>query len=56
MEREDVKSVPILALTADVSDVTNIKSSRAGMNGCLTKPVDLLHLQRAIWKSLNEKE
>jgi CheY-like chemotaxis protein len=56
MEREDVKSVPILALTADVSDVIHIKSSRAGMNGCLTKPVDLLHLQRAIWKSLNEKE
>ncbi|MCR5640121.1 MAG: response regulator [Lachnospiraceae bacterium] len=54
MHREDVVSMPVLGLTADVSDATYAKAIEAGMNNCMTKPVDIHQLYADIQKSLQE--
>ena len=36
----DAKTIPIIALTADVQAETEDKCFDAGMNTCLTKPID----------------
>ena len=53
LAREDAKTVPILAMTADafVEDIESAKA--AGMNGHLSKPVDFELLGREIRKYLN---
>ena len=51
--REDGRTVPILAMTADafVEDIERAKA--AGMNGHLSKPMDFGLLEREIRKYLN---
>ena len=53
LTREDGRTVPILAMTADafVEDIENAKS--AGMNGHLSKPLDFDLMGREIRKYLN---
>lgn len=40
LKREDAKTVPIIAMTANAYDEDREKSSEAGMNGHLAKPID----------------
>ena len=40
MEREDAKTIPIIALTANAFDEDVQKSLQAGLNAHLSKPVD----------------
>ena len=53
LSREDGRTIPILAMTADafVEDIESAKA--AGMNGHLSKPVDFELLGREIRKYLN---
>lgn len=53
LSREDAKTVPILAMTADafVEDIENTKA--AGMNGHLAKPLDFKQLVREIGQYLH---
>ena len=40
MEREDAKSIPIIALTANAFDEDVQRSMQAGLNAHLSKPVE----------------
>lgn len=44
LDREDAKTVPIIALTADAFDRDVVKAHDAGMNAHVSKPVDLKRL------------
>lgn len=46
LEREDAGEIPILAMTADVYEEDFQKTKEAGMNGHLTKP---LNVEKMIW-------
>jgi two-component system capsular synthesis sensor histidine kinase RcsC len=46
--RERDRFVPIVAMTADVLDETRARCLESGMNDCLTKPLRIEHLERAI--------
>lgn len=46
LEREDAGEIPILAMTADVYEEDIRKTKEAGMNGHLTKP---LNVEKMIW-------
>ena len=46
LEREDAAKIPIFAMTADVYEEDIEKTKAAGMNGHLTKP---LNLEKMIW-------
>jgi CheY-like chemotaxis protein len=41
MSRDDARHVPIFALTGEVDDESVQKAKAAGMNECLSKPVDI---------------
>lgn len=45
LPREDVKTVPIIAMTANAFADDRKKTREAGMNGHLTKPIDMERLQ-----------
>ena len=55
MEREDAKTVPIIALTADAffDDITRAKT--VGMNGHIAKPIDFNELLSTMEQMLNRK-
>ena len=56
LDREDARSIPIIALTANDSE-TDIQHSReAGMNGHLVKPVDADRLYAALNQWIKEAE
>ena len=40
LKREDAKTVPIIAMTANAYDEDREKSNAAGMNGHFSKPID----------------
>ncbi len=46
MDREDARSIPILAMTADVYEEDIMKTKAAGMDGHLTKPLDM---EKLLW-------
>lgn len=46
LEREDAGTIPIIAMTADVYEEDVRKTKEAGMNGHLTKP---LNVEKMIW-------
>lgn len=48
LNRPDAKSIPIFALTANVSPEETEKSLAAGMNAHLTKPVDISEVLKAL--------
>lgn len=49
-EREDLKKIPIVAMTADAFADDIRKSEDAGMNGHISKPVDIEMLEDALQK------
>ena len=48
----NAKTVPIIALTADASEVSARAAADSGMNGCLTKPVNIDRLRKAVAAAL----
>ena len=50
LPREDAKSVPIIALTANASDNDVRRSIESGMNAHLVKPIDADLLYRTLTK------
>ena len=48
----DAAIVPIFALTADAFEGDVKKCLAAGMNGCLTKPVDMKKIMEALYRTL----
>ena len=48
------KDIPIIALTADAMNGDSQKCFEAGMNGYVTKPIELTNLQRAIEDALEQ--
>jgi signal transduction histidine kinase/CheY-like chemotaxis protein len=46
--RAQGRSIPILAMTADVQDETRDRCLLSGMNACLTKPARIEQVQRAL--------
>lgn len=47
-EREDLKQIPIIAMTADVFADDIRKSEAAGMNGHISKPIDIEKLEKML--------
>ena len=54
-EKEDARTVPIIALSANAFDEDTKKSIDAGMNGHLAKPIDMKHLYKVLNKVLNRQ-
>ncbi|MDR3280120.1 MAG: response regulator, partial [Synergistaceae bacterium] len=54
-EREDAKSVPIIALTANVFKEDLQEAISAGMNGHIGKPVELSTLLKVIDQTLKRQ-
>ena len=52
LPREDVKTLPIIAMTANAFADDRQKTKDAGMNGHLAKPLDLDQLHRLLEKWL----
>jgi signal transduction histidine kinase/CheY-like chemotaxis protein len=53
MERVDCKSIPIVAMSANVFDEDMKKSVECGMNGHLTKPVEINKMYKLLREVLN---
>ena len=58
LEREDTKTIPIIALTANAFDVDIENSTKAGMNAHLVKPIDsdLLYATLREWIGKTKEE
>lgn len=56
MRREDAKSIPIIALTANAFDEDVQLSMQAGMNAHLSKPVETEQLIRVLGELIYEAE
>ena len=52
LERGDAKSVPILAMTADAFAEDVARTKQCGMNGHLTKPLEVQTLNQEIRRAL----
>jgi len=55
LDREDAKSIPIIAMTADAFDDDVQKCLDAGMNGHIAKPVDPEELYRVLTEHVRKK-
>lgn len=55
LDREDAQTVPIIAMTANAYDEDREKSSAAGMNGHLAKPIDTKILYETLHTFLKEE-
>jgi signal transduction histidine kinase/CheY-like chemotaxis protein len=53
--REDLKKIPMIAMTADAFAEDVRKATKAGMDGHVAKPIDLVKLQGYFQKFWNEK-
>ena len=56
LDREDAKSIPIIALTANAFDEDVQRSLQVGMNAHLTKPIDPEHLYQTLGELIYEAE
>ena len=52
MDREDCHTIPIIAMSANAFDDDLKKSVECGMNGHLSKPVEVDKLYRVLYESL----
>lgn len=55
LERTDARSVPIIALTANAFDEDIKKSAQCGMNGHLSKPIDIRQIRRVLKAALKKR-
>ena len=55
LPRADAVSIPIFALTADAFDDDVEKCLQAGMNGCLTKPVDMRKIMETLAQAIHQQ-
>ena len=55
MERPDAATMPIIALTADVTDNVDEKCEEAGIDYCVSKPPDTEHLFRILAEELQKQ-
>lgn len=53
--KEDSRTVPIIAMTANAFDEDTKKSIESGMNGHLSKPIDIEHLYQVLEGIMEEK-
>ena len=53
LEREDAKTVPIIALTANAFEEDIKNSAEAGMNAHLVKPIDAELLYKTLFRLIN---
>lgn len=53
LSREDAKTVPIIALTANAFDEDVQRSLQSGMNAHLSKPVEPAHLYQTMEELMN---
>ena len=56
LDREDARSIPIIALTANAFDEDVQRSLQAGMNAHLSKPVESEHLMQTLGELIYEAE
>ena len=52
LDREDCKKIPIYAMSANAFDEDVKRSLASGMNGHLSKPVNLQVLEKTLWEVL----
>ena len=57
-EREDLKTIPIIAMSADAFSDDVYRSKESGMNDHVSKPIDIPKLMTALetWLALDEKQ
>jgi CheY-like chemotaxis protein len=55
LEREDAKTVPIIAMTANAYKEDIDKALAVGMNGHIAKPIDIAEVMKALDKYLGKK-
>ena len=48
MEEPGKRDIPILAMTANAFEEDKLEAKRAGMNGHISKPVDIEKLRKAL--------
>lgn len=54
LDRGDARSVPIIALTANAFDEDIKKSAQCGMNGHLSKPIDIRQIRKMLKAALSK--
>jgi CheY-like chemotaxis protein len=55
LEREDSRTIPIIALTANAFDEDVQNSMQAGMNAHLSKPIESDHLYATLGKLIGSR-
>jgi signal transduction histidine kinase/ActR/RegA family two-component response regulator len=56
MDRADAKTIPIVAMTANAFEEDKKEALSAGMNGYVTKPIDISELRRVLKSALSVKK
>ena len=54
LDRADARAIPIIALTANAFDEDIKKSAQCGMNGHLSKPIDIRQIRRVLKAALKK--
>lgn len=55
LDRTDAKEIPIIALTANAFDEDIKKSAQCGMNGHLSKPIDIRQIRKVLKAALRKR-
>ncbi len=55
LNKKDAKTIPVIALTANAFDEDIKKSAQCGMNGHLSKPIDIRQIRRALRLNARKK-